>query len=301
MEGIPLYNILLDQFGIHLADKKRDSNTIEQYKAHVKIILPEETYKELSEKEIKTKKEYRRTLGEKIIGRIKSRDDWKSSRSNSTIRGRISATIAFLEFLGLEDKIEEVSYFKAFRPITSEKRKLPTPITNKEFEKFLEIIPINNYYNARDRATFCLMFYSGFLSSEIVNLKYEDIIKEDRKVYIKVGKGIKRRKLKIDKRTVKEIRTYKRLYLNTSPTQFPSLEEGYFFKNSYGERISTRSIRRKFKEWASKAGLKANPRILRGNYARKQLFRRGKSPEKLAEQMGLSSKYAHRLETLVKT
>lgn len=286
---------LLDGFESYVITEKANAElTAKLYRADMNRVLPERVHKKLlKEAEIKTDKDYYNVLVKKIDERVRSIDEWDKPKQ-STKNRRICTVNSFLEYLENRGKIEKAMYYKTK---TIERTPLTT-ITETEFTGLMHVIPSDKYVNARDRAIFSLMFFNGIRSSEAANIAHENFRIEDGKFYITVGKGEQKRRLEIDKRATEELKSYANLYNAAWLSKGHPLKSGTYFKNKHGEKISTRSIRRKLEQWAKKAGLNAEPNHLRYSYAQRQLNKRV-MPEELAGLMGMLPYSAHLIDKLL--
>ena len=115
----------------------------------------------------------------------------------------------------------------------------------------------------RDQAIVSLMLYAGLREGEVVALDRGDVQIGERKgrVVVRQGKGGKRREVPLSG----EARRAVQLYLE--------LEQGNgaVFIGKGGQRLTTRTIQRRVKEIAERAGLEITPHDLRHTFAKRLL------------------------------
>lgn len=116
-----------------------------------------------------------------------------------TINNYLSAIKSYCNFLidkGILDSNPVIDDFfiKIQEPLVS-----PCKLDNKSFHKFEESVV--RYGNARDIAIFYTLAYTGIRVSELINIRLNDIVKDD--LIIRFGKGQKQRSIPLNK-TVRE-------------------------------------------------------------------------------------------------
>lgn len=128
-------------------------------------------------------------------------------------------------------------------------KKLPIWLRIDQVEKMFEVAE-----SPRDRLMMKLMFYCGLRSMEVRKLKKMDIDFTARTIMI-IGKGNKERLVPIPESLMKDIKEY---------IESEAIKDRFFY-------LGGRQLRRKIKEYASKAGLtapnKISPHKLRHSYA----------------------------------
>jgi len=145
--------------------------------------------------------------------------------------------------------------------------KVPCVPSVQDAERLIEAPPLDNWTGARDRAIFETLYSGGLRVAELVALDMDDVDFDRFVVHIRSGKGDKSRYTPIGPRAAKAIREYRAML----PTKrIPKGLKAVFLSASDrslcpSKRITTRSIRRAFVEYAKRAGLtpEATPHTLR--------------------------------------
>ncbi|WP_293873462.1 tyrosine-type recombinase/integrase, partial [Flavobacterium sp.] len=143
--------------------------------------------------------------------------------------------------------------FKLPRP--KKEKKLPTVLTMDECLQIFRVID-----NPKHKMLLLVGYGAGLRVSEIVNLKWLDILFEEHKIHIKNGKGMKDRFVMLPYSIVQSLKIYKDLYKG----------KHYVFEGQFAaEPYSTRSVQEVMKIALKKAGLekKATVHTLRHSFA----------------------------------
>lgn len=150
-----------------------------------------------------------------------------------------------------------------------------TPKQQRRLPKCLEVEQINRLLNtpdastllgARDKAMLETMYSTGIRVSELVDLNIDDVDFEERSLRIR-GKGRRDRYAPISDTALKSIRHY--LDLRKGDPRSSSFDPQALFVNKHGQRLSTRSVRRKLDKYLLEAGLDpdVSPHTLRHSFA----------------------------------
>ena len=171
-----------------------------------------------------------------------------------------------------------------------------TPKQEKRLPKFLEIEDIERLMSncdlttllgARDRAILEVLYSTGIRVSELVALEIGDVDLQQSVVRVR-GKGKKQRVIPLGPGAVKAILHYLDMRrTNTTPGR-PSPEA--LFINKHGQRLSTRSVRRKLDKYLLQAGLdlSVSPHTLRHSFAT-HMLKRGADLRSVQEMLGHQS------------
>jgi len=149
------------------------------------------------------------------------------------------------------------------------------PKQEKRLPKFLDVEQINRLLRtpddttilgARDRAMLEVMYSTGIRVSELVDLNAEDVDFSAQLVRIR-GKGKKQRNTPIGPTALGAITRY--VELRRADPRSPSFDQKALFVNKHGQRLSTRSVRRKLDKYLAIAGLDPaiSPHTLRHSFA----------------------------------
>ncbi|MCG3138447.1 MAG: Tyrosine recombinase XerD [Phycisphaerae bacterium] len=150
-----------------------------------------------------------------------------------------------------------------------------TPKQEKRLPKFLEIDQILKLFaapddgtllGARDRAMLEIMFSTGVRVSELVDLRLNDIDFVGECIRVR-GKGRKERISPVSPSALNALRRY--IEVRQRDLRSLQFNQEMLFINKHGQRLSTRSVRRKLDKYLIKAGLDpaVSPHTLRHSFA----------------------------------
>jgi integrase/recombinase XerC len=150
-----------------------------------------------------------------------------------------------------------------------------TPKQEKRLPKFLELEQINRLLStpddgtllgARDRAMLEVLFSTGVRVSELVDLDFAEVDFQTQVIRVR-GKGKKQRTTPIGPTAIAAINKY--LELRRMDPRAGSFDQQALFVNKHGQRLSTRSVRRKLDKYLTEAGLdpSISPHTLRHSFA----------------------------------
>jgi len=150
-----------------------------------------------------------------------------------------------------------------------------TPKQERHLPKFLEVEQIKkllttpedtNLLGARDKAMLETLYSTGVRVSELVALNVEDIDMTGEKLRVR-GKGRKERVSPIGPTAITSIRKY--LAMRGADPRNPTFDRQALFVNKHGQRLSTRSVRRKLDKYLIMCGLdpSISPHTLRHTFA----------------------------------
>ena len=171
-----------------------------------------------------------------------------------------------------------------------------TPKQEKRLPKFLDIEQIEKLFSncdtttllgARDRAILEMLYSTGIRVSELVALDIADIDLGSSVIRVR-GKGKKERVIPIGPGAVKAVIHY--LDLRRSSLQTAKHDPDALFINKHGQRLSTRSVRRKLDKYLLEAGLdlSVSPHTLRHSFAT-HMLQRGADLRSVQEMLGHQS------------
>ena len=241
---------LLDKFNMLYADKSR--NTMENY---TKSVL--DFYKFMQDKfNCQTEDEI-----------IKS-TDWLQAQMyrNSlidkglhpkTINNTLSGLRTYFKFLILAREIESNPFRDIEQVSTKSVEEYERPyLEESEFEVLINTIQSQDAVkrqqnfdltSTRDALAVGIMLKAGLRISELLSIK-EDDIDENTGIVSVLGKGNKRRSVKIGQDNIQRLREYK--YVRKSYAQ-----SDYLFVNRYGNQITRQAMNKNLKSYLDRAGL----------------------------------------------
>ena len=145
-------------------------------------------------------------------------------------------------------------------------RAIPVVLSEKEVQKILDVIPMNEQFSTRDKAIIELLYACGLRVSEACELKLSLLRIKDGYIIV-TGKGNKQRLVPIHKEAIK----YLELYLeHERPNTKPKTNDSdTVFLSNRGGSLTRQSIFIKLKRFAALAGIKKNisPHTMRHSFA----------------------------------
>ncbi len=151
-------------------------------------------------------------------------------------------------------------------------KRLPKFLEEEQVRKLLETPDIGTLLGARDRAMLETMYSTGVRVSELVDMNIQDIDFVGECIHVR-GKGKKERVTPIAPTALAWIRRY--MDLRRADPRAASWNQQAVFVNKHGQRLSTRSVRRKLDKYLAIAGLdpSISPHTLRHSFATHMLNR----------------------------
>ena len=150
-----------------------------------------------------------------------------------------------------------------------------TPKQERHLPKFLEIEQVKRLLETpddatllgcRDRAMLETLYSTGVRVSELVALNIQDVDMPGESLRVR-GKGRKERVSPIGPTAVTAIRRY--LDMRNADPRSAAFDQQALFVNKHGQRLSTRSVRRKLDKYLVQCGLdpSISPHTLRHTFA----------------------------------
>ncbi|MBU0618218.1 MAG: tyrosine recombinase XerC [Planctomycetes bacterium] len=203
----------------------------------------------------------------------------------STVARKLATLRSFYKFVVRRE-------YAASNPVAP----IRTPKQEKRLPKFLDIEQIEKLFSncntttllgARDRAILEMLYSTGIRVSELVALNIADIDLGSSVIRVR-GKGKKERVIPIGPGAVKAVIHY--LDLRRSSLQTAKHDRDALFINKHGQRLSTRSVRRKLDKYLLEAGLdlSVSPHTLRHSFAT-HMLQRGADLRSVQEMLGHQS------------
>ncbi len=180
-----------------------------------------------------------------------------SSISKRTQIRRISTLRSFFKFLMNQNLIT----LNPMEDIDSPKleKKLPVSLSYDQVQNLLQQPDTASYLDFRDRSMMELLYSSGLRVSELVALDRKDYDNESLQVKLK-GKGKKERIIPITQNASTWIHNYLThpMRHKNSKEHLQEQDSQAVFLNKWGQRITTRSVDRKFMKYLMMSGLPGN-------------------------------------------
>jgi len=185
--------------------------------------------------------------------------------SKATIARKLATLRSFYKFLVKTGRC-------AANPMTAvrtpkQEKKLPRFLEYEEVKRLLETPPVETWLGSRDRAILETLYSTGIRVSELVALNMDDIDFLGEVVHIR-GKGKKERITPISSSALQAIQHYME-FRNKRAQSNSNFDSKVLFVNKHGQRLSTRSVRRKMDKYLKMAGLDPaiSPHTLRHSFA----------------------------------
>lgn len=185
--------------------------------------------------------------------------------SKSTIARKLATLRSFYKFLLKRNRISANPAIAIRTP--KQEKKLPRFLEYEEVKRLLETPSLDNWLGARDRAIMETLYSTGLRVSELVGLNMDDIDFLGEVVHIR-GKGKKERIAPIGSSALQAIQHYME-FRNKRAQSDSSFAPKVLFVNKHGQRLSTRSVRRKMDKYLKISGLDPSitPHSLRHSFA----------------------------------
>jgi integrase/recombinase XerC len=248
---------------------------LQAFKQHIERqilhLKPEEYSSKIAFKEEKDCEGQERVLVETIDKRMIRdylSDLAMKKGAKRTIARRLSSLRSFFKYLCQEKKILS----NPIESIDSPKldKRVPTSLSYSQVERLFEAPDAESYLGFRDRCIMELFYSSGLRISELVALNRADF--DPINLSLKVqGKGKKQRVVPITKSAGEWLKKYlghpERLC--DGEQHVAEVDPQAIFLNKWGNRLTVRSIDRKFEEYLKIAGLagKITPHTIRHTIA----------------------------------
>jgi len=175
----------------------------------------------------------------------------------------LSGVRSFYRYLTMDGYIEQDPSELLELPVLGEH--LPEFLTPEEVDRLEDSIDLSKPEGHRNRAIIETLFSCGLRVSELVNLQWSQLFREERYLRI-IGKGSKERLVPISDRALHEIDNY--LPWRDSLKIKPG-EEDYIFLNRRGAHLTRTMVLIMLKQQAEEAGIQKtiSPHTLRHSFA----------------------------------
>jgi integrase/recombinase XerC len=214
----------------------------------------------------------------------------------------MAAIAAYAHFLEQEGYVENlrnpVQGVKAVREVTlapkwldKKQRAALLRAVDKEVENAFRRYPRLRLMYLRDAAIVRLVLYTGLRVGEIVKLRLNDVVIDERKgiIVVREGKGTKRREVPLNSKARKALNDYFQVR--------PDVGSDCLFLGQRNDGIQHKTVQRAVQRFSIKAGLgDVTPHQLRHTFA-KSLIDNGVTLDKVAILLGHSSLNTTRIYT----
>ena len=187
---------------------------------------------------------------------------------NRSIHRKLSTLRSFFKFLIREKILTENPMLDLGVP--KKEKNLPITLNYTQVKHLFSQPNVTLYLGIRDRAVMELFYSSGLRLSELTGLNRKDLSLREKMVLL-WGKGKKQRRVPITQTAKEWLDKYLNHPMRKKDTKHHKKEKNLdaVFLNKWGERISTRSIDRRFAYYLKKSGLseKITPHKIRHTIA----------------------------------
>ncbi len=284
----------LDEFQAYLLAEDRSPVTITGYVGDVRLFA---RWYENQNKEVLTPA----TLTNEAVRGYKQHLLDQANKPK-TINRRLAALAAYAHWLeqagyvkNARNPVQGVKAVKetALAPkwLDKKQRAALLRVVEKEVEDAMRRYPRLRLMYLRDAAIVKLILFAGLRVGEIIQLRMNDIILEERKgsVIVREGKGTKRREIPLNMKARKALLDYLAIR--------PDIVSDDLFLGQRNEGVQSKTIQRAVQRFAKKADIQnVTPHTLRHSFA-KALIDAGVSLEKVATLLGHSNLNTTRIYT----
>jgi tyrosine recombinase XerC len=203
----------------------------------------------------------------------------------STVARKLATLRSFYKFLVRRGYLAN----NPVAPIRTPKqdKRLPKCLDIEQIEKLLANPDTTTLLGARDRAMLETLYSTGLRVSELVALNVADVDLASSVIRVR-GKGKKQRMIPLGPGAVQAILHF--LDLRRNDARSAAFDTEALFINKHGQRLSTRSVRRKLDKYLLEAGLdlSVSPHTLRHSFAT-HMLRQGADLRSVQEMLGHQS------------
>jgi len=203
----------------------------------------------------------------------------------STVARKLATLRSFYKFLLRRGSVPS-NPVAGIRTPKQDKR-LPKALSVEDVERLLNNCDTTTLLGARDRAILETLYSTGIRVSELVALNVGDIDLNSNVIHVR-GKGKKERVIPIGPGAVQAILHY--MDMRRQAFSAGEHDAEALFVNKHGQRLSTRSVRRKLDKYLLEAGLdlSISPHTLRHSFAT-HMLQRGADLRSLQQMLGHQS------------
>lgn len=181
-------------------------------------------------------------------------------KSSASLGKFVSHLRCFLEWMFRGNRLYR-NVLDGFQIMDETKRTPPDVLTEEEARRLLAACPKGVFVQQRDRMIVLLLYGLGLRTSELGNLKVQDVLRDRQEVFVERGKGQRQRYVPIPEGVLTELQAY---LLERGG------QRGYLFRTERkGRPLNAGALSRIVVEAARRAGLgkKVTPKTLRHSYA----------------------------------
>lgn len=187
----------------------------------------------------------------------------ENNYSKATMARKLATLRSFFKFCNRRGMTQNNPMMTIRTP--KQEKRLPKFMSEEQMVKLLQTPKDTDVLGARDKAMLECMYSTGIRVSELVGLNLEDVDFTGLVIRVR-GKGRKERLAPMGQTAIAAIQKYMTLRGSVVKDALPT---GPLFVNKHGQRLSTRSVRRKLDKYLIEAGLDPDisPHTLRHSFA----------------------------------
>ena len=212
-------------------------------------------------------REFAEFLGGKDLDKASNRDISEYARtfthkSERTLARTITTLRMFYDYLMARNYIKSNPMDGVVGPKIG--RYLPEVLTIEEIERLLDLKPVNAF-TFRDRCILELLYSTGLRISELINLKFDNIMIDESLIKV-MGKGSKERIVPLNDITTDYLKRY---IEEVRPSMLKGIQTDFVFLNNHGKVLSRQAVFKMIKKRAVTVGIKKeiSPHTLRHSFA----------------------------------
>ncbi|HVS69916.1 MAG TPA: tyrosine recombinase XerC [Phycisphaerae bacterium] len=190
----------------------------------------------------------------------------ENNYSKATMARKLATLRSFFKFCNRRGMTSNNPMITIRTP--KQEKRLPKFMTEDQMTKLLNTPRDGDVLGARDKAMLECMYSTGIRVSELVGLNMEDVDFTAAVIRVR-GKGKKERLAPMGNTALSAIRKYLSYRAPAPAITIQTPATGPLFVNKHGQRLSTRSVRRKLDKYLIEAGLDPDisPHTLRHSFA----------------------------------
>lgn len=217
----------------------------------------------------------------------------KKGKSNATVVRSVASLKSFYTYMTAA-RFVRVNPAKGYTPSRTE-RKLPSILTNREVDLFLEQPNIGDAKGCRDKAMLEVLYATGIRVSELISLDTQDVNLSA--CFLRCRGKDKERIVPLYKTAVRALAVY---INDIRPQLLDDLGETALFVNMNGDRMSRQGFWKIVKYYQEKAGIHKDitPHTLRHSFAA-HLLENGADLKSIQEMLGHADISATQIYTQV--
>ena len=259
----PLWNTVYEYLSHLQFERKLSDNTLYAYRYDLKAYTVY-LYNSLGITKIQTVKPSHIEKFVKTFNVSMDSDSTKNIKKSSTLHRLYSSIRSFHQYL-CKMRIVQIDPSKTLIS-PRQSRNIPVTLLVEEINQIIEAVDMNKKFALRDKALLSTLYASGLRVSEIIELKFQNVMPKESILRV-FGKGNKERIVPIGDRALELINEY--IIQLRSQLSDKGQSNGILFLNSKGSKLTRMSIWNILHNNTIRAGVnkKVSPHIFRHSFA----------------------------------